>query len=185
MQILIFILFGCLYSNSNIFAEALESNWRKTDLISKVSVEKKADVIFEKFGASNDKANESNFYISKAKRLLEWNKEKLTSQSNLSVNDIKELFAPEFAVLANGRRYDANYQNYYDFLNKFRSDIETIDYNVQEYVIMDSTVVIPLKATVKRLQGEVDIFDVILLLKFNDLGKIVHWQEVYSVRKDL
>jgi len=85
---------------------------------------------------------------------LEWNKEKLTSQSALSVNDIKELFAPAFVVIANGRRYDANYQSYYEFLNKFRSDIDTIDYEVQEYLNMGSTVVMPLKATVKRLQGK-------------------------------
>lgn len=46
---------------------------------------------------------------------------------------------------------------------------------------MGSTVVMPLKVTVKRLQGKVDVFDAIMLIKFNDLGKIVHWQEVYSI----
>ncbi len=116
----------------------------------------------------------------KAKRLLEWNKEKLTSESDLSVNDIKELFAPEFVVIANGRKYDANHQNYFEFLNKFRSDIDTIDYKVQEYLNIGSAVVMPLKAAVKRLQGNVDIFDAIMIIKFNEEGKIVHWQEVYS-----
>lgn len=135
-----------------------------------------------KLGDLTCKATESNFYISKGKRLLEWNKEKLTSQSDLSVNDIKELFAPEFVVMANGRIYDANYQNYYEFLNKFRSDIYSLEYEVQEYLNMESTVVMPLKAKVKRLQGKVDVFDAIMLIKFNELGKIVHWQEVYSIR---
>lgn len=83
--------------------------------------------------------------------------------------------------MANGRKYEANYQNYYEFLNKFRSDIDTIDYEVQEYLNMESTIVMPLKATVKRLQGNVDVFNAILLIKFNDLGKIVHRQEVYSI----
>jgi hypothetical protein len=129
-------------------------------------------------------SNISDRSNSKGKRLLEWNKEKLTSQSELSVDDLKEFFAPEFVVIANGRKYDANYQNYYEFLNKFRSDIDTIDYDVQEYLNMGSTVVMPLKATVKRLQGVEDIFDAIMLIKFNDLGKIVHWQEVYSINKD-
>jgi hypothetical protein len=46
---------------------------------------------------------------------------------------------------------------------------------------MGSTVVMPLKATVKRLQGKVDVFDAIMLIKFDNLGKIVHWQEVYSM----
>ncbi len=120
-------------------------------------------------------------YISKGKQLLEWNKEKLTCQSNLSVCDMQELFAPEFVVMANGRRYNANYQSYYAFLNKFRADIDAIDYEVQEYFSIESTVIMPLTATVRRVQGNVDIFSAILLLKFNDLGKIVHWQEVYSL----
>ena len=131
-------------------------------------------------GASTGKATESNFFISRGKRLLEWNKEKLTSRSDLSINDLKELFAPEFVVRTNERKYDANYQNYYEFLNKFRSEIDTLDYEVQEYLNMESNVVIPVKTTVKRLQGKVDIFNAILLIKFNDSGKIVQWQEVYS-----
>ncbi len=150
-------------------------------LIPKISVKERADFILEKLGASACKATESNFYISKGKRLLEWNKEKLTSQSDLSVNDIKELFAPEFVVMANGRKYDANYQNYYEFLNKFRSDIDTIDYRSRNISTVQSTVVVSLKAIVKRLQGNVDVFDAIMLIKFNDLGEIVHWQEVYSI----
>jgi hypothetical protein len=40
----------------------------------------------------------------------------------------------------------------------------------------------PLKAIVKRTQGKEEIFDAILLVKFNNSGKIVHWQEVYSIR---
>ena len=85
-------------------------------------------------------------------------------------------------MIANERRYDVNHQNYFEFLNKFRSNIDTIDYEVQEYLNMESTVVMPLKATVRRLQGKVDVFDAIMLIKFNDFGKIVHWQEVYSMR---
>jgi putative sterol carrier protein len=163
MRIFILILLGCLPINPNMFSKTVENT-------------------LEKLSVSPGKTTESNFYVSKGKRLLEWNKEKLTSRSDLSVNDIKELFAPEFVVIANGRTYDANYQNYYEFLNKFRSDIDTLEYEVQEYIIMESTVVMPLKATVKLLQGKMDVFDAILIIKLNDLGKIVHWQEVYSKR---
>lgn len=126
--------------------------------------------------------HQSNSFIPKAKRLLEWNKEKLTSRSNLKIEDLKELFASEFVVIANGRKYDANYQNYYEFLNKFRSDIDTIEYQVQEYLTTEATVIMPLKANVKRLSGNEDVYDAILLIKFNDSGKIIHWQEVYSIR---
>lgn len=155
----------------------------ETVLIPKTSVKERVDFILNKLGVSNNKTTEPNSVIAKGKRLLEWNKQKLTSRSNLKIEDLKELFAPEFVVIANGRKYDANYQNYYEFLKKFRSDIDTIDYQVQEYFTTESTVIMPLKAIVKRLQGKEDIFDAILLVKFNDSEKIVHWQEVYSIRQ--
>jgi len=129
-----------------------------------------------------NKGTEPNFFVQQAKRLLEWNKKKLTSKSDLSINDLGDLFASEFVVIANGRRYVANYQNYYEFLDKFRADIDTIDYDVQEYLNMGSAIVMPLIATIQRLQGKKEVFDAIMLVKFNKLGKIVHWQEVYSQR---
>ncbi|MCP5506778.1 MAG: AAA family ATPase [Chlamydiales bacterium] len=154
----------------------------ETVLIPKVSVRERADFILEKLGAQTKHAVAPSFFIARAKRLLEWNKEKLTSQSTLSIKDIEELFAPKFVVMANGRKYDANYESYYQFLNKFRSNIANIDYNVQEYVTMESTVVMPLTAKVRRTEGKEDLFDAIMLIKFNDAGKIIHWQEVYSIR---
>jgi predicted ATPase len=154
----------------------------ETVLIPKVSVKERADFIIEKLGAQIKHGNDSSFFIERAKRLLEWNKEKLTSRSNLRIEDIGELFAPEFVVVANGRKYDANYENYYEFLNQFRSNIASLDYSVQEYINMESTVVMPLTAKVERMEGKVDLFDAIMLIKFNDAGKIIHWQEVYSIR---
>lgn len=154
----------------------------ETVLIPKVSVKERADFILEKLMAPNELTHTASFFITRAKELLEWNKEKLTSKSNLSIKDIEELFAPKFVVMANGRKYDANYENYYEFLNKFRSNIASIDYNVEDYVNMESTVVMPLTARVKRIDRKEDVFDEIMLLKFNDAGKIIHWQEVYSIR---
>lgn len=122
------------------------------------------------------------FFVDRAKRLLEWNKEKLTIHSNLKIGDIAELFAPEFVVMANGRKYDANHQTYFEFLNKFRSEIAEINYDVQEYIQDGATIVMPLKATVKRPNGQEDLFDAIMLIKFDPSGKIVHWQEVYTIR---
>jgi len=125
--------------------------------------------------------NDPSFFISRAKRLLEWNREKLTNRSSLSIEDIEELFAAEFIVIANGRKYNANYENYYEFLNEFRSNIASLDYTVQEYIRMESTVVMPLTAKVTRTEGKVELFDAIMLIKFNAGGKIIHWQEVYSI----
>lgn len=129
----------------------------------------------------SDKTTDT-YFIDRAKRLLEWNKEKLTCHSQLTIEDLKELFASEFVVIANGRKYDANHQNYFEFLNQFRANIESIDYQVQDYFKSGSTVFMPLMATVKRSEGKVDIFDAILFVKFSDSGKIIHWQEVYSLR---
>lgn len=39
----------------------------------------------------------------------------------------------------------------------------------------------PLKATLKSLSGKEDVLDAILFLKFDDSGKIIHWQEVYAI----
>ena len=116
---------------------------------------------------------------------MEWNQQHLTYHSHLTIEDISELFAQNFVVIANGREYEADHQNYYEFLNRFRSDIDSIDYQIQEYFHTDTTVFMPLVATVKRLQGKQEIFDAILFLKFNEAGKIIHWQEVYAMRPPL
>jgi len=73
-------------------------------------VKERADFILKELGVSTMRAKEANLFVVKAKRLLEWNREKLTSQSKLRIEDLKELFSPDFVVIANGRRYDANYQ---------------------------------------------------------------------------
>lgn len=125
----------------------------------------------------------SDFFVTQAQRLLEWNQKKLTSQADLKIEDLGELFAAEFVVIANGRSYEANYQNYYEFLNKFRTDIQSINYQVHEFINAEATVIMPLTAFVKRVQGNEDVYNAILLLKYNTAGKIIHWQEVYALRQ--
>ncbi|MBA3237359.1 MAG: hypothetical protein H0T62_03295 [Parachlamydiaceae bacterium] len=120
--------------------------------------------------------------MDRAKYLLEWNKQKLTKHSNLKIEDLNELFAPKFLVVANGREYHADHQSYYEFLNKFRAPIDSITYDVQEYYKVGSSIFMPLVATVKRLDGKKEVFDAIMLLKFDDSGKIIHWQEIYAKR---
>lgn len=154
----------------------------ETVLVPQVSIKERVDFILSKLDAQNRSSIQTNLFIDKAKRLLDWNREKLTSQSNLRIEDLDELFAKDFIVLANERKYNANHQNYFDFLNEFRSNIKTINYQVQEYINDQSTVVMPLTSSVERLNGKVDMFDAILLIKFNESGQIVHWQEVYSIR---
>jgi len=125
----------------------------------------------------------SDFFVTQAQRLLEWNQKKLTSQADLKIEDLGELFAAEFVVIANGRNYEANDQNYYEFLNKFRADIQSINYQVQEFINAEATVIMPLTVFVKRVQGNEDVYNAILLPKYNTAGKIIHWQEVYALRQ--
>ncbi len=118
--------------------------------------------------------------MQRAKRLLEWNRRKLRHDTDLQIGDLYELFAPKFKVFANERVYEATYENYFEFLQNFRADIVSIDYQVQEYVVAESAVTLPLKATVTKTDGTVDLYQAMLLFKYDSEGKIVHWQEVYA-----
>lgn len=153
----------------------------ETVIIPKISVSERVDFVLGKLGSYLNKIEDPNFFISQAKRLLEWNRQKLTSHSDLTIEDLNELFAKKFTIIANGREYQADHRSYHEFLNKFRSNIDSITYRVQDYVNAGSSVFMPLVATVKRLEGNEEVFDAILLLKFDDLGKIIHWQEVYVI----
>jgi hypothetical protein len=141
-------------------------------------------VFLVSFQASGDQPSceGSPFYIDRAKRLLEWNSEKLTNHSNLALEDLNELFAEQFVVIANEREYKADHRSYYEFLNKFRANITAISYQVQKFYPSGSTVFMPLVATVKRPNGKEEIFDAIMFVTFDSSGKIIHWQEVYAVR---
>lgn len=114
-----------------------------------------------------------------AKELLEWNKHYLTSHSDLTKEKIAEKFADNFTVIANGKTYQANYDNYFDFLNSFRSSIKSIDYEFDEFITDENQVVIPMTANIVRVDESHEQFVAILILKFNSAGKVVLWKEVY------
>jgi len=114
-----------------------------------------------------------------AKKLFVWNSKKLTHDANLNKSEIGDFFAESFLVIANGRTYDANHDNYFEFLNEFRSSIESISYKFGEFIVDRSHVVVPKKAKVVRTDGSVDNFEVILILKFDQNDKIILWHEVY------
>ena len=114
-----------------------------------------------------------------AKQLLEWNKVNLISSSDIKKNDLSELFAKKFTVIANGRTYDACFDNYIEFLNQFKANIKSIDYHVYEFHQTHDAIIMPMTAHVTRLSGVVQNYEAILILKFDDKGKIKLWQEVY------
>jgi len=116
-----------------------------------------------------------------ASELLRWNRKNLVSSADLKKEDIAKFFADEFLIKANGRSYNGNYDNYFVFLNEFRETIHSLDYELEEFISNQDRVVIPLRATIVRTDGNTEIFDAILILGFNKEGKITLWQEVYAV----
>lgn len=123
--------------------------------------------------------NNSQQNITTAKQLLAWNSANLVAHADLQKSDIGKLFAPRFRVKANGKDIEGNHDNYYDFLNFFRATIKSIDYELDELIVDEDHVVIPMIANIVRTNDDREKFSAILILKFNADNKIVLWQEVY------
>ena len=114
-----------------------------------------------------------------AKNLFRWNSAHLTKDAVLKKSDIGLFFAPAFKVEANGRHYDANHDNYFDFLNQFRSSIRSIDYDYHDFIEHEDKLIIAFTAYIVRIHGESENFEAILILQLNKDHKIVLWHEVY------
>ncbi|MFI5333774.1 MAG: hypothetical protein ACHQT8_01245 [Chlamydiales bacterium] len=118
-------------------------------------------------------------YIEAAKKLFVWNSVNLIQSAQLKKSEIGEYFAGVFQVKANGQNYDANHDNYFEFLNRFRSTISSIQYELYDFIVDQATVAIPLTAHIIRTNGQREDFEAILILKFNQNNKIILWHEVY------
>ncbi len=118
-------------------------------------------------------------HVETAKKLLQWNAKNLVASADLKKSEVGHYLADTFLVLANGKRYEANRDSYFDFLNGFRATIQTIRYELNDFVIDQMSVVIPMKAHIVRTNGSIENFEAILILKFNRDGKIVLWHELY------
>lgn len=114
-----------------------------------------------------------------AHALLDWNRQHLRHDTALSEAVIAERFAPQFIVFANGRRYDANHENYKTFLDGFKHTVAAIDYEITQTVADDAGVLLGMRASVARTHGAVDAFEAMLLLRFDHAGKVSLWHEVY------
>ena len=131
--------------------------------------------------ASSMEDNEANLKV--AKSLFAWNTLNLISDANLQKNELKFFFAPRFIVQANGIKNEANYDNYFKFLNHFRKDIHTIHYDFKNFIADSDHVVIRLKAHINFKDNSNKFFDAILILKFNQEHKIILWDELYILIK--
>jgi hypothetical protein len=118
-------------------------------------------------------------YTPVVRKLFEWNAKNLVHQAPLKKAEIGDYFADQFLVIANGKRYEANHDNYFEFLNEFRSTISKISYEFDAMIADGPRVAIPLKAHIVRIDALVENFEAILILTFNPHGKIILWHEVY------
>ena len=76
-----------------------------------------------------------NKYVGLVKCLFEWNQNNLVKEADLQKEELSNFFATKFLVNANGRKYDGNHNNYFEFLNQFRSTIHSISYSFGQEII--------------------------------------------------
>ena len=70
------------------------------------------------------------------------------------------------------------HNNYLDFLNQFRANIERLRHEVYQYLVADNTVVMPMRASIEYDTGSISTYEAIMMLTFNSDHKIIEWREV-------
>lgn len=105
--------------------------------------------------------------------------EKFIEYSQLKKERNKFFFCAPFQVIANGIQTEETPDSYYGYLNAFRAKIKIIHYILKTFVVDEFNVVIPFTAKVEREYSSHQTFEVILILRFNQKGKIILFHEVY------
>ncbi|MGE8234037.1 MAG: nuclear transport factor 2 family protein [Stenotrophomonas sp.] len=118
-------------------------------------------------------------YLQLAHTVLDWNRRHLNRDSVLSEALIGECFADQFIVEPNGRRYEADPANYLEFLNGMKAGMDGIDYEIDHALVEDASVVFSMRARIRHVDGRHELFRAMLLMRFNDAGKVILWHEVY------
>jgi len=118
----------------------------------------------------------------RAQALIKWNDENLLASANLKKEDLTLYFADNFEVKANGRYHQANHDNYYEFLNQFRANIKSLHHEFHEQIENGSTVANVMTTTLTQTDETQKIFEVMLLLKFDEQSKVILWYEIYTER---
>lgn len=120
----------------------------------------------------------------KAQTLIEWNDKNLIHSADLKKSDLPRFFAEKFKVVANGVEYEADYESYFEFLNKFRSHIQSLTHVFHELIENQDYVALGMDAQIIRMDGSKENFAVNLILKFNAQGQVTLWREVYVPRQN-
>lgn len=118
-------------------------------------------------------------YLQLAHAVLGWNREHLHKDSVLTEALIGECFAEQFIVEPNGRRYEASRANYLEFLNGMKAGMDGIDYTIDHTLVDGASVAFSMRARIAHSDGRIELFRAMLLMRFNDAGKVTLWHEVY------
>lgn len=117
--------------------------------------------------------------IELAHQVLNWNSRQLRHDTVLTEADVRECFAERFVVEPNGRHYAANPSNYLEFLNGMRASMTGIAYQVMHTVADEGGVVFDLSVEIAHTDGRRERFLAMLLMQFDERGKVVLWKETY------
>lgn len=118
-------------------------------------------------------------HLQRAHAVLDWNRRHFNRNSTLTEALIGECFAEQFIVEPNGRHYEANHANYLEFLNGMKADMDGITYDVDHAIVDEAAVVFAMRARIAYSDGRIEQFRAMLLMRFDDAGKVTLWHEVY------
>lgn len=121
----------------------------------------------------------SEHLLELAHAVLAWNRKYLHKDSLLSSEALAECFAPQFIVEPNGRRYEANHQNYQAFLEGMKQSMLAIHYDVRQAVAQGNSVMLAMRVQIDRSSEDKEYFHAMLWMQFDALGKVSLWHEVY------
>ncbi len=124
-------------------------------------------------------ANKNN--VATTKLLLNWMQKNLNSHANFSSTDLEQFFASKFIIDTNGKIVKATPATYHEYLYKFKPNIASVHYDVQRFINANEDVIVPFIITIKNIDDKTNqILRVIAIFKFDENGRIIMWQEVFT-----
>lgn len=117
--------------------------------------------------------------LRQANAVLDWNRTHLNQHSVLTEALVGDCFAEHFVVEPNGRHYSASRADYLAFLNGMKAGMVGIDYDVDHALVDGDAVTLSMRAHIGHSDGRREHFRAMLLMRFDDAGKVVLWHEVY------
>ncbi|MGF6212753.1 sulfatase maturation enzyme AslB (radical SAM superfamily) [Comamonas sp. 4034] len=120
--------------------------------------------------------------IQLAHAVLDWNRTYLRHDASLTEAMVSQCFGEDFIVEPNGRHYQANPSNYLEFLNGMRASMAGIEYQIIHTVADDDAVAFDMAVQIAHTDGRQEHFIAMLLMRFDDKGKVALWKETYLPR---